>query len=187
MLRSTFFSFVFLVLSAVGVQAQTSITQSCPIEKARQVLPYLCNSISTKGKDSDPDSDYVWVYQRLVYEGSCVDFANDSKSAIREKVNLFWNHASKVGCDASDFDVQNGNLLKYAFKKKFRDFIIDAAQVWQLEPRFINQVDASDRKNTLDYARDEINKNVGGAFEGELRVYYRTLRNAGAAHSVEFR
>jgi hypothetical protein len=146
-------------------------------------LSNLCNAVSFMRKDSDPDSSYMWEYQRIIYEASCVDYETASDEEIRKKVNAMWDKYEKeLRCAANDFDVSNGSILKYAISKQFREFIAEAAQVWKVN---LNRVDSQDGRTVLDYLEDEIKAHKGGPSEPILRQYEKVLRKAGAKRKSE--
>lgn len=160
--------------------ANAAAKSGCP-NKAKLVS--ICNSVSNKIEDKDPNSSYVYEYQRKIYEASCADIEIDSEATMRKKINEMWDKYQKeLSCDSSQFNVTNGSILKFAVTKNFTSFLEDAAQVWKVD---LNNVDASDGKTVLDYIKSEIEKNKNNATGPILQKYYDLLRKSGAKHKTE--
>lgn len=183
-------------LASISEGEQLQILQ-CPNPKP---VNNICASIGSREGDEDPDSPYVYQYQRLIYKAACADkdyeqlmLMDDKQSQsveakqledeIVRKINLLWDkYEPTFNCNSTQFDVQNGSILKLAVKKLFRDVLEDAVMVWRVN---LNRVDASDDRTLLDYVQKEIAKNHGNANEPILKEFYKTLREGGALHRHE--
>lgn len=129
----------------------------------------------------DRNGKNKYLYQTKIYEAACVTDA-DTRDAINRKVREVWRISKeKLKCNATSFDVVDGNVLKYAFSEEFADFLDDAI-AWGVD---LNQVDDSDHQTVLDYIESYIDKYRGGSLEQRYRNYYMKLRDAGARHARE--
>lgn len=156
---------------------------------ARAQHPYtpigqLCAFVSARSPDRNPDSPHDFAYQTSLYRGASVDLDRDDVQEVRRKMQVWWDrYGQQVNCNAVNFNVPNGNILKFAVSRRFDDFINDVAD-WGVN---LNYVDRTDNRTVLDYIEDEIVRLDGTAAERTLRRYYRTLRDAGALHRRELR
>lgn len=143
-------------------------------------LPAICMAISNAQKDTS--GTYQFHYQKLVYDAACVSQA-DSEEARNAKVQRMWKaNEDQLVCNSPRFDVQQGNVLKYAASVRFEDFLFDAAMIWRVD---LNRVDPSDGRTVLDYVQKEIDRNKGTSVESKLKSYYDMLRTSGAKHRSE--
>jgi hypothetical protein len=147
-------------------------------------LRNLCTMVSGRMKDNMSDGNYKYLYQRRIYEAAKVNRAVDSKETIIRKISTMWSVAEQLkllNCNSTQFDVMDGNLLKYAVSYRFSEFI-DEAIFWKVP---LNRIDITDDRTLLDYVQYHVNKNKGNALEGLYQIYYDKLRLAGAKHSTE--
>lgn len=115
-------------------------------------------------------------------EGACVDLGNDSKATIQSKISTFWNaNEDKLKCNSTQFDVPNGNIIKFAVSMKFDEFLTDAVD-WNVN---LNEVDRTDGMTVLDYIKSHMDRSKGSHNEKVLQIYYNQLRAAGAKHKAE--
>ncbi len=142
----------------------------------------FCGDIGTKLPANDPNGFYEYSYQKLMYEGACVDIEKMSEKEINSKLKEWWNlNKSKLVCDTLQFGVTNGSVLKYAAKSNTWSFIDEA-----ISAGFdLNFVDKSDNRTVLDYVKDELVKRKGTSLEKELQETYTKLQKAGAKHKSE--
>lgn len=168
---------VLLFLSS----AQADVHENLPCPNPGSVAQ-LCTYIAAQIPDTDTESSYEYLYQRVVYEASCVDIDNDQPKLIASKVQVMWNrYAKDLKCDGILGVNGLGQILKYAAFKNFDSFIVDAATVWKIS---LNEIDASDNKTTLDYIDDQI-KRTGGEVQKKFKRYFELLRRSGAKFSHE--
>lgn len=81
-----------------------------------------------------------------------------------------WNACEQLNllnCDSTQFEVMDGNLLKYAVSYRFTEFIDDAIR-WQLP---LNKVDYTGSRTLLDYVEYRVTKNK----VMHLRSYFRFI------------
>lgn len=86
-----------------------------------------------------------------------------------------------LSCDALNFSMGKGDLIKYGVNNYFDEFILDIT-LWGID---LNKIDPADGKTALDYVKDELAKKKGTSLENNLRDYYQLLRDAGAKHRHE--
>lgn len=143
----------------------------------------LCSSVSERRQDTREESPYEYEFEERINKLACVDIAKDTPEVIYKKIQDFWiNNENKIVCSDSSFNVVNGNILKLAVYKSFSEFLDKAVYDWKVP---LNTVDDSDGRTTLDYIKDEINKNKDQPNEKPLQSYYDLLRRNGAKHKVE--
>jgi hypothetical protein len=137
-------------------------------------------AISNAQKDTS--GIYTFHYEKLIYEAACVA-SSDTEEVRNDKTRRMWAaNEDKLVCNRPRFDVQHGNVLKYAASVRFEDFLFDAAMMWKVD---LNRVDPSDGRTVLDYVQKETERNKGTSVESKLRSYYDMLRSSGAKHRSE--
>jgi hypothetical protein len=150
-------------------------------------LTNICTNLSGFTKDPAPRGEYSYMYQRKIYDAACVDLQQDSEALMKRKIQEMWRideargDRSKLKCENLQFDVIDGNILKFAVRKRFQEFLEDA-EYWGVN---LNRVDASDQRTVLDYLKDELDRTSHPSTRSTLQVYYNTLRRAGAKHRAE--
>ena len=123
-----------------------------------------------------------YLFQKKIYEAAWVDFYKDSREVAFAKIRRMWlQYEDKLVCNGLNFDVINGNLIKYAINTKFDDFI-DVVSEWGIN---LNKVDESDGRTILDYTSYHMKRNEGTEVATRLKSYYDTFRKAGAKHKHE--
>ncbi len=123
-----------------------------------------------------------YLFQKKIYEAACVDYYKDSREVAFAKIRRMWLiYEDKLICNGLNFDVINGNLIKYAINTKFDDFI-DVVAEWGVN---LNKVDEIDGRTILDYTYYHMKRNEGTEIATRLNSYYNTLRKAGAKHKHE--
>lgn len=145
-------------------------------------LDNICMNISNRTRDPNPKGDYSYIYQRKIYDAACVDLQRDSDEEASRKIRQMWQASRDVlKCDSVQFDVLEGNVLKFAVSKMFNEVLEDAI-FWRVD---MNWVDPSDGRTVLDYVAYQIERFSGTSVVVTLEYYYRALRKAGAKHRSE--
>lgn len=159
------------------VALQSSIMNSnCPNEGR---MSRLCHYIETKSKETIPNSDYAFAYQRIVYEAACVDFNNDSDEEIAQKVRLMWaRHGQNLRCGPMGVPA-TGSPIRYAIHTDFHDFISDAIGMWKLD---LNRLE--NNQTMLDFLEERISK-ASGQVKANLEGYRRSFIRLGAKRRNE--
>lgn len=153
--------------------------QECP---SMEPLGDLCYQVSSRTKDPKSDDDEDYIYRTKIFAASCADPSVDSDEVVKKKIQKFWSKfKDKLTCDVNNFDVSNGNIIKYAVSHKFESFIEDVAE-WGVD---LNRIDPYDKRTVLDYVDYELKRLKGTSLESELKRYKETLRNAGAKYARE--
>ena len=165
--------------------AQNIETKKIDFSKCKQIkinASRFCGDIGTKLPQIDGGGFYEYSYQKLMYEGACIDIESMSEREINLKLRTWWDiNKEYLKCDTIQVGVTNGSVLKYAAKANTWTFIDEA-----INAGFdLNIIDESDNRTVLDYVKDEIKKRKNTSLEGELIVTYSKLRNAGAKHKSE--
>lgn len=157
--------------------AQNNDHELCPNDNK---LGQLCIAVMDARKD--PSGQHQFHYQKIVFDAACAK-PSDPEHVAAEKIRRMWTKfEDRLTCNHVRFDVQNGNVLKYAASARFEDLLFDAAMIWKVD---LNRVDISDGRTLLDYVSKEIDRNKGNAVEGKLKSYYDMLRISGARHRSE--
>jgi hypothetical protein len=153
-------------------------TVACPIP-AR--LDNICMNIGSQSLASKSEP-FSYVFQRKFYEAACVIVGVDDEETEKAKIRKMWSASKhRLTCTDLQFDVQDGNILKYAVSKKFGEFLEEAIW-WGVD---LNWMDKSDGRTVLDYVKYQIDRNKGQSIERKLQHYYKILREAGAKHKSE--
>lgn len=164
-------------MMAVPSLAQTG-GAACPDPKK---VKFLCLYIDSRTPAEATDT-VRYKYQRQVLDAACVT-AEDSDEARLRKIQSMWKQfEDRLVCNNLQFDVANGNVIKFAASSLFDSFIYDVID-WKVD---LNRVDSTDGRTVLDYLRYKIDRQQnGGPVREQFEVYYRALRKAGARHRAE--
>lgn len=170
-------------VSTTSQNASERGTQSGKTCPNAEKLEQICSSVNAMEPDDGPSPTYRYFYQRQVMEAACVDSENDSVEVRNEKIGRMWKafENKELVCNSLQFDVPNGNIIKYAAMMNFDTFIRDVIR-WNVN---LNKVDAFDGRTLLDYLSFHIERTKGGEIEKKLKYYYGILRKAGAKHKSE--
>lgn len=154
------------------VALSDSIKQTnCPNEGR---MSRLCQYIDSKSKDTDPNSDYTYGYQRVVYEAACVDLNNDSDEEIAQKVRLMWaRHGHSLRCGPMGVPA-TGSPIRFAIHNIYHDFISDAINTWKLD---LNRLE--NNQTMLDFLDERIAR-ASGDLKTTLEGYRRSFVRLGA-------
>lgn len=145
-------------------------------------LENICLYIDGRVKDPQPLGDYVYVYQRRIFEAAGVDVIKDSEEVIAQKIRFMWESCwNKLTCLSVQFDASGTSIIKFAISSKFDDFIYDVID-WKVN---LNRVDEVDKRTVLDYVQYQLQKHSGTSIESKYRHYYKIFREAGAKHKSE--
>ena len=166
-----------LALLPVLASGQTA-AQECPDAKK---VKALCMYIDSRTPAEVSDS-VRYKYQRQVLNAACVT-PEDSEAVKEQKIQSMWKQfEDRLVCNNLQFDVSNGNIIKFAASSLFDPFIYDVIK-WKVE---LNRVDATDGRTVLDYLKYRIDQQQnGGPVKEQFEIYYRALREAGAKHKSE--
>ncbi|MBO9674622.1 MAG: hypothetical protein J7577_14340 [Sphingobacteriaceae bacterium] len=144
----------------------------------------ICMIVADRTPPEEYGSRFKYMYQQRFYLAAKVDTLKDNAQTIAEKISSMWKiyqQTGYTGCNASTFDIREGNLLKYAVAEKFEDFLLDAIK-WKLD---LNKIDQYDEMTLLDYINFHIARNKGTAIEARYQSYHDMLRRAGAKYKRE--
>lgn len=147
-------------------------------------LDGLCSSVGTHEAAKNPVGRYRHAYQEDFIKAACVDLDRDDNDTIVRKISSMlakFEDEKEFKCSNGQFDIPNGNILKFAVSKRFDTFIGDAIR-WKVN---LNKVDPVDNRTILDYVQSQINQHRGNGSEAGLHYYYDRLRRAGAKHRSE--
>ncbi len=162
---------------AVALQGR-KIENACP-NPGR--MDRLCQYILGRTKDTTQNTDYTYVFQRIVYEASCVDYINDSDEEISRKVNAMWSrYGDGVRCGPMGTP-PTGSPLRYAIHSNFNEFITEALGVWKLD---LNKTENS--MTMLDFIDDRI-LHSSGVIKQNLMNHRKSFVEVGAKTTNELR
>lgn len=172
-----------LILASLLCASTAFAQQAGPCPNAEK-LDQFCSSVGGIEPDDEVTSGpkYKYYYQRQVHEAACV-LPDDPVQVRNRKIAQMWKRFEnkELVCNNLQFDVANGNVMKYAAGRLIDPFIRDVIR-WQVD---LNKVDATDNRTVLDYVQVHAERAKGGAIEPKLRHYYEILRKAGAKHRHE--
>ncbi|GGH06761.1 hypothetical protein [Pedobacter zeae] len=170
--------------AALKTSAAHNLLQTLFPEYNLKQMQHICLIVGDWTAADQQDKRFKYLYQQRFYLAAKVDTLKDSPETIAEKISKMWNIYQQTGytsCNASTFDVRDGNLLKYAVADKFEDFLQDAIK-WKLD---LNKIDSSDGMTLLDYIDDNLLRAKGSAFESTYKKYHDMFRKAGAKYKKE--
>lgn len=165
------------LMKAVKAQEQAE----CPNPKK---IRTLCMYVADLAEDTyeGEGRKFKYGYTRKIMEAACVDIEKDSKEVRAQKISQMWKQLeSKLICNSVQFDIPNGNIIKYAAIRGIDPFIWDIID-WKVN---LNKVDETDGRTVLDYIQYHIDRLKEGAIVNQLKIYYKELRKAGAKHKSE--
>lgn len=117
----------------------------------------FCSDIASRSKT--PESErrlYEYHYEKRLWTVSCADPMKDNEEKSLLKIQKMWNKYQKnFKCDSINFNVPNGNLLKFSIAASAPDVLETFVSIYDLD---INFVDPADNMNLLDYLNSEIAK-----------------------------
>lgn len=156
---------------------------SCRPDPAR--LQGICNDVYSRTEDNGDPENWGYAYERKIYDAACVSFEHDTSATARAKIQALWiNNPERFRCDATNFRVSNGNILKYAIEMRTYPLVDNAVRAWRLD---LNLVDPSDQSTLLDFVESKVAQTSEPTTRKTLRAYWSVLRNAGANRCREVR
>lgn len=154
------------------------------ILKAQEKITHLdglCAAVST-AEEEEVNHKNIYVYQTIIEKYAKVN-DQDNGEEIKRKIQIFWKEYSDIlFCDALDFNVPKGSIIKLAVARRFENFIDDVTETWNVD---LNKIDRSDNMTVLDYVRKELEMRNGTPHEPVLKRYYKKFRSYGAKHKDE--
>lgn len=170
-----------LVVCFVTFISMSQPTDGTPCPNPKK-LRAMCGMVGDFTKDPEPQDKYEYLYQRRIFEAACVDLYKDSADEIARKVSQLWKeNEDLLICNNTQFEVINGNIIKFAIDKSFDTFIFDLID-WKVD---FNKVDETDGRTVLDYVKYQMERAEGTSLEVRLNFYYKSLKSAGAKHRSE--
>lgn len=143
-------------------------------------LDGLCASISTQQRARENPTEIAYVFERKIFQAANVDFSKDTGASARLKLKTLWmNHPWDFQCQANNFNVSNGSILKYAVATRTFS-LLDDFHIWNLD---YNRVDESDGRTVLDYIESLIPQYVGTNIGTNLTNYREIVREHGGLHA----
>ncbi|RYG89559.1 MAG: hypothetical protein EON59_01415 [Alphaproteobacteria bacterium] len=168
-----------LVLST-GAQAQSSsVATRGPYDLSQ--LRGICSFVYDRARQP-AGSVYYYSFQKMMADAAGAQ-PDDDVDARRIRVRYLWldnQHAFR--CTAQNFNLSNGNLLKYSVRSRSFEFIVAAIEDWHLE---LNFIDLADHRTILDYVAREAEANDGNSDSATINSYLDALREVGAKHCFE--
>lgn len=146
-----------------------NFNDTCPPPKSIDYKA-LCADIGSKAKVPEKEQEfYEYTYERRILQLACVNIGVDDEETTKRKLVLFWNKYKKnCKCDSVEFNVQNGNILKFAISQNMPT-VIETLASYGLDINFIHPADGL---NLLDYIIQQIGhlKKLLNS-EGSIKVY----------------
>ncbi len=158
-------------INAIVALQEPIMESNCPNEGRMRTL---CGYIGNKAKDTTPNTDYTFFFQRVVYDAACVDYTNDSDEEVAQKVRTMWaRFGNALRCGPMGVPA-TGTPLRYAIHTMFNEFITEALSMWRLD---LNQVENG--MTMLDFIDDRISHS-SGVLKTNLETYRRSFVEMGA-------
>ena len=144
-----------LLTSVFSSQAQEKQNDICDCPAPERV-DYAKISRYIRDKEKSLEASLTFLFEEHLLKMSCVDLKNDTRETIIQKVNCMWNiYKTKFACDSLEFNVPNGNVLKFAMNFNFPDAIYLLVDHYGLDVTFI---DPADGLSFIGYLDQEISK-----------------------------
>ena len=169
---------VLAVASAAGpASAQNSQTYS--------KLRGICVDLSTQTFSNNNPKYYSYAFEEKIYAAAEVDFARDTAAVARTKIQKMWrDDPLYLHCQANNFNLRDGHILKYAIATRSFNLIDDAIYLWGVD---LNIVDSFDNRTLLDYTESQRKRYEGTPMEPDLASYIKILRSHGARYRSELK
>ena len=170
--------------SGPGAQIPTDAASGAPACVVDPVkLRGICNDVYSRTPDTTNPDIWTYRYEQKIYAASCVDFSKDTPRSARSKIQKLWNeHQAHLKCDALNFSVQQGSILKYAVQIENYSVVDNAVKNWKLD---LNIIDSSDNRTLLDFVEARYAANHGSSAADTLENYWNLLRRNGAKRCRE--
>lgn len=141
--RSSLASYAYAIEPMTGPASISRPKGTCRPDAGR--LDGICGDVYLKTRDTSSTENYAYAYERKIYDAACVDFQQDTPNEARAKIqNLFREEMGKaLACNAANFQVARGSILKYAIEMGTFVLIDSAAKSWKVD---LNYVDSSDKE-----------------------------------------
>lgn len=119
----------------------------------------MCDVISIQMKPSEDYKEYFdYDYERMLMNFAGADIKKESRESATAKIIEWWNkYKTMFYCQSSSFNLDYGNILKFAVSKGFAPFLETIVGTYQMD---INFIDPADNRNVLDYVNDELKKTI---------------------------
>jgi hypothetical protein len=165
-----------LAMAAPGPQLRAQTQAPTCFDYANCARPpkakfnYICTNVSDRTKDPDDDSQFVYMYERTLWEMVGGRPGIDSLATVAPRVRVLWRrYHDDFVCDTAGLSM--GRILAYSIHNDLIDFIKDLVQTYGVDP---NVYDPSERvKGTvLDYADSELarlRRNSEGRSTAQIR------------------
>ncbi len=182
-----------IALSAIPVGLNGEAVRSQPAASAASRAPAcaidpmklrgICNDVYSRTPDATNPGIWTYRYEKKIYDAACVNFATDSPASARLKIQTLWNgHEVAFQCDALNFPVQRGNILKYAAQMENYNVLDNAIKYWRLD---LNIIDHSDNATLLDFIERRYVMHKDTETSRTLENYWALLRRSGAKRCRE--
>jgi hypothetical protein len=188
---TTLVALTCVVLSAHAQTFAEQMSAKCPMLTKKAVyndrgetvvngnrVNQLCDAISSKErKENHPTIVNDFLFEDIIYEAAGVK-STDTTQQIARKVQVFWhiNKKGRLRCNSNHFGVANGNIIKFAAKKKFVHFLEATCGTWGVD---LDLIDETDGKTVADFVVKELERNRGTPSEGYLEEYLEIIRKVG--------
>ena len=147
-----------LLANIFTTQAQEKKVEVCNCPEPERVDYAKICAYSRDKRVAEEESPVDYLFQEILLKMSCVDLKNDSQETIIQKVNCMWNkYKTKFACDSLEFNVPNGNVLKFTLNFNFPDFVYYMGDYYNVDFMFI---DPADGKTIIQYLDEEISKTI---------------------------
>lgn len=149
---------------------------------AREPLANICYLVTSSAAAKPRSQNFEYEYEKRIYEASMADYQKDNDQEIAKKIStMFEQNRDKLQCRGVDFDVIEGNVLKYAMGTRTFGFLDMAIDEWKVNLNWIDK----DGTTLLDYAAMQVAKTKGTSNEQVMKNYYGRIRKAGGKHRRE--
>jgi hypothetical protein len=154
-------------------------------KQIKSFMKELCWNVGQGNPDKGKDGNYQYIYQRMIYEAAGVNPDKDTEAEGNLKIEAFWKLIEgDCNCDAANFEISFGSILKYAVWVAATDFIWDCIS-WGVDLNFRADMSADHGRTLLDYVKSQIESNKGDSLESKYQMYYDRLRKHGAKLQAE--
>jgi len=132
-----------------------TITLVSPIAPNKFEAKSLGDSIAAKEKPTGTIAEnFDWAFETRILNMAGIAFKDAHTDASMKILNDFWNkYKTRFSHWSTSFNIENGNILKFAITQNFTPFLETIVSTYQLD---INFIDPADNRNVVDYVNDEL-------------------------------
>lgn len=132
-----------------------------------QDITNICNETASKKFVTDDDGTQTYLYEISLKKISCVE-DGETEEIAQKKVQKMWKkNGSKFKCDIAGYNLGDKNILKYAVRTTFNDFIYNIINTYKID---LSIKDPTDQKTVFEFCEDELKARKSEVPQSQIRI-----------------